>query len=74
MSVLRIEQLSIALPAGAERSWAVQDIHARIEAGQTLCVVGESGSGKSVMATAATITMSASRPIRRAGLQPGPSR
>ena len=52
MSVLHIEQLSIALPAGAERAWAVQDVHVRIEAGQTLCVVGESGSGKSVMATA----------------------
>jgi peptide/nickel transport system ATP-binding protein len=52
MSVLRITQLDIALPAGAERAWAVQDVSLSIEAGQTLCVVGESGSGKSVMATA----------------------
>jgi peptide/nickel transport system ATP-binding protein len=52
MSVLQIENLSIALPAGADRELAVQDINVSIEAGQTLCVVGESGSGKSVMATA----------------------
>jgi peptide/nickel transport system ATP-binding protein len=52
MSVLQIENLSIALPAGADRELAVQDISVSIEAGQTLCVVGESGSGKSVMATA----------------------
>lgn len=52
MSVLDIQGLSIALPMGADRAWAVQDLNLRIEAGQTLCVVGESGSGKSVMATA----------------------
>jgi peptide/nickel transport system ATP-binding protein len=52
MSVLQIENLCIALPAGADREHAVQDISLSIEAGQTLCVVGESGSGKSVMATA----------------------
>ncbi len=52
MSVLRIQGLDIALPAGADRPWAVQGLNLSIEAGQTLCVVGESGSGKSVMATA----------------------
>jgi peptide/nickel transport system ATP-binding protein len=52
MSVLHIEQLSIALPPGADREWAVHDVSLSIETGQTLCVVGESGSGKSVMATA----------------------
>ncbi len=52
MSVLQMDHLSIALPAGADRQHAVQDIHLSIDAGQTLCVVGESGSGKSVMATA----------------------
>ena len=46
MSVLRIEDLSIALPAGGEREYAVDGLSLNIESGQTLCVVGESGSGK----------------------------
>jgi peptide/nickel transport system ATP-binding protein len=49
--VLVIEGLSVALPTGADRAHAVQDISLSIAAGKTLCVVGESGSGKSVMAT-----------------------
>ncbi|MCE2658674.1 MAG: ABC transporter ATP-binding protein [Rubrivivax sp.] len=49
--VLRIDALSVALPAGADRAHAVEGISLAIHAGQTLCVVGESGSGKSVMAT-----------------------
>jgi peptide/nickel transport system ATP-binding protein len=49
--VLSIEHLSVALPAGADRSHALQDISLQLQAGQTLCVVGESGSGKSVLAT-----------------------
>ncbi len=52
MSVLRIQNLDIALPHGAERALAVHNLSLSIDAGQTLCVVGESGSGKSVMATA----------------------
>jgi peptide/nickel transport system ATP-binding protein len=52
MPVLAIQNLHVALPGGADRAHAVQDISLSIEAGQTLCVVGESGSGKSVMATA----------------------
>jgi len=49
--VLVIEDLSVALPEGADRTHAVHGISLSIAAGQTLCVVGESGSGKSVMAT-----------------------
>jgi len=50
-AVLRIQGLSVALPAGGDRAHAVQEVSLQIEAGRTLCVVGESGSGKSVMAT-----------------------
>ncbi len=52
MPVLAIQNLHVALPPGADRPHAVENISLTIEAGQTLCVVGESGSGKSVMATA----------------------
>ncbi len=51
-SVLHIQNLSVALPAGGDRAHALKGVSLSIAAGQTLCVVGESGSGKSVMATA----------------------
>lgn len=50
--VLRVEGLTVGLPAGADRPWAVHDLSLKIHAGQTLCIVGESGSGKSVLAGA----------------------
>ncbi|MEN9900413.1 MAG: Glutathione import ATP-binding protein GsiA, partial [Pseudomonadota bacterium] len=51
-TVLQINNLSVALPKGADRSHAIEQISLSIQRGKTLCVVGESGSGKSVMATA----------------------
>jgi peptide/nickel transport system ATP-binding protein len=50
--VLRIEGLSVRLPAGADRALAVEDVDLQIGAGRTLCLVGESGSGKSMVANA----------------------
>ena len=50
--VLCVNNLSVALPAGADRSHALQNISLTLNAGETLCVVGESGSGKSVLAMA----------------------
>ena len=50
--VLSINHLSVALPAGADRAYAVQNISLTLDAGETLCVVGESGSGKSQLAFA----------------------
>ncbi|WP_291825451.1 ABC transporter ATP-binding protein [Bosea sp. (in: a-proteobacteria)] len=48
--VLEIRDLSVALPAWADRRLAVNAVSLTVGRGETLCVVGESGSGKSVMA------------------------
>jgi peptide/nickel transport system ATP-binding protein len=50
--VLAIEKLTLALPAYADRSYAVENVSLSIGSGETLCVVGESGSGKSMIAHA----------------------
>jgi peptide/nickel transport system ATP-binding protein len=48
--VLAIRGLTVALPAGSDRSNAVADISLSVGPGEIVCVVGESGSGKSVTA------------------------
>jgi peptide/nickel transport system ATP-binding protein len=50
--VVRVENLSVALPEGADRSLAVDGVNLTVAAGEVHCVVGESGSGKSVTANA----------------------
>ncbi|GIX09932.1 ABC transporter ATP-binding protein [Elioraea sp.] len=52
MSLLAIEGLTIALPPGAERAHAIEDVSLTLDPGEILCVVGESGSGKSMTASA----------------------
>ena len=59
--LLSIRDLHIALPAGAERGYAGEELSLDLVEGETLCIVGESGSGKSLTARAAM------------GLLPGPS-
>ncbi len=54
MSLLEIEDLTVALPPGAARAHAVEGVTLSLEAGEMLCVVGESGSGKSVTMAAVT--------------------
>ncbi|MZI95960.1 dipeptide ABC transporter ATP-binding protein [Vibrio sp. CAIM 722] len=50
--VVEISKLSIALPDGADRPFAVERVNLNLYAGKMLCVVGESGSGKSMSANA----------------------
>ncbi|MEM7422620.1 MAG: ABC transporter ATP-binding protein [Pseudomonadota bacterium] len=50
--ILDIKNLSIALPKGADRKYAVEDVSITLRRGELLCIVGESGSGKSVMSSA----------------------
>ncbi|HEX8048669.1 ABC transporter ATP-binding protein [Rhizobium sp.] len=50
--VVYIDRLSIALPEGADRPYAVDRVSFRLHPGEMLCVVGESGSGKSMSANA----------------------
>ncbi len=52
MSLLSVEGLTVALPRGAERPHAVEDVSFTLEAGEIVCIVGESGSGKSVSVSA----------------------
>jgi len=50
--LLSVRNLTIALPAGGDRPYAVRDISYDVHAGEILCIVGESGSGKSMSANA----------------------
>ena len=48
--VLDIRGLSVTLPKGADRKYAIENISLSVGQGEIVCVVGESGSGKSVSA------------------------
>lgn len=49
-SVINVSNLSVKLPEGADRAFAVEAANFTIREGETFCLVGESGSGKSVLA------------------------
>ena len=48
--VLTVRGLTVRLPDGADRDFAVEDVSFEVGPGEIVCVVGESGSGKSVTA------------------------
>ncbi len=50
--ILSVEGLTIGLPKGADRPFAVEDASLELRRGEILCVVGESGSGKSALSGA----------------------
>jgi len=50
--LLSLRGLTVRLPKGADREFALQDVDLDLARGEILCVVGESGSGKSLTATA----------------------
>ena len=52
MSVLSVQELNVALPAGGDRPEAVSGVSFEVNKEEIVCLVGESGSGKSVIAQA----------------------
>ncbi|QIO33641.1 dipeptide ABC transporter ATP-binding protein [Bradyrhizobium sp. 1(2017)] len=50
--VLSVENLSIALPEGGDRPFAVENVSFEVKPNEVVCLVGESGSGKSMIAHA----------------------
>ncbi|MEM5315998.1 ABC transporter ATP-binding protein [Paraburkholderia sp. JHI869] len=53
-ALLDVRNLTVALPAGADRPHALNNVSFSLDAGELLCMVGESGSGKSMTASALT--------------------
>ena len=51
-TLLAIENLSLALPEGADRAFAVDEVSLAVGTDEIVCLVGESGSGKSMIAHA----------------------
>ena len=48
--VLEVRNISVTLPKGADREFAVDKVSFTVNPGEIVCLVGESGSGKSVIA------------------------
>jgi len=52
MALLAISNLTIALPPGADRPLAAEEVSLEVKPKEIVCIVGESGSGKSLTAHA----------------------
>ncbi|RYJ03783.1 MAG: ATP-binding cassette domain-containing protein, partial [Acetobacteraceae bacterium] len=68
--LLSLRNVSVRLPKGADREFALQGINLDVAAGEILCVVGESGSGKSLTATAILGLLPAPRVTLAGGSRP----
>ena len=68
MSVLDLQGLTIALPAGAERTEAVSNVSLGVGKGEIVCLVGESGSGKSVIAQSVMGLLPKSLPLKHGSI------
>jgi peptide/nickel transport system ATP-binding protein len=51
-TLLAIENVSISLPSGADRPFAIENVSLSVNRNEIVCLVGESGSGKSMTAHA----------------------
>jgi peptide/nickel transport system ATP-binding protein len=65
--VLSIENLTVAIPGGGDRRFAVEGLSLNVNPGEILCVVGESGSGKSVTAQAVMGLLPKGQLVAKAG-------
>ena len=45
-AALAVEALTVTLPPGADRPFAVEDVSFSVNAGELVCVVGEPGSAR----------------------------
>jgi peptide/nickel transport system ATP-binding protein len=52
MKLLELTDLTLRLPPGADREFAIEGVSLSVMPGEIVCVVGESGSGKSMTASA----------------------
>jgi peptide/nickel transport system ATP-binding protein len=50
--LVEVTDLSVRLPAGADRDHALTGVNLHVRSNELVCVVGESGSGKSMLANA----------------------
>lgn len=62
--LLEVKNLSVSLPEGGDRPFAVKDVSFAVSKGETLCIVGESGSGKSVIAQSIIGMLPVALPVR----------
>jgi len=69
MSTLEVKDLTVALPAGAERAEAVSRVSFSVGRGEIMCLVGESGSGKSVIAHAVMGLLPKGLAVSRGGVR-----